>query len=240
MSINKRKETIFKRKNLIFKIVLILLVLSVVYAIIMLTRAPSGVSNKEYELVKTDYVLMILQCVVGIIVIFLPHRVEKLFNVEIPDMMEIIYFIFLFCAIYLGEVQNFYYRIPFWDNILHGFSSIMLGALGFVIVDFLNYKVKSKLQLSPFFVSLFAFCFAITCGVIWEIYEYLADHVLGTNMQKFMTAHGDILVGHDALGDTMEDLIINFFGALIIVILGYIHLKRQQNGLKYMENKTNQ
>ncbi|RVU54218.1 hypothetical protein [Anaerosphaera multitolerans] len=229
---DNKNNKIDKRKTLIFKILFILLALSVVYATVNLVKAPSGTSNKAYELVKSDYVLMILQCLVGMIVIFLPSEVEKKFGVDIPDMMEIIYFIFLFCAIYLGEVRNFYYKVPFWDTILHCFSAIMLGALGFVIVDFLNKNKKLHLNLTPFFVSLFALSFATTCGVIWEIYEFLADHILGTNMQKFMTYHGEILIGHAAIVDTMKDLIVNFIGALFIVILGYIHLKNEEKHLK--------
>lgn len=223
---DKMKEQIIeKRKTRIFKLVFILLLVSVFYAIYNLIQAPSGISNKEYELVKSDYILMILQCVVGMIVIFLPSQAEKKFGIDIPDTMEIMYFIFLFCAIYLGEVRNFYYKIPYWDTILHAFSAAMLGFLGFILVQFFNQHRIKGTQLSPFFVSLFAFCFAVTCGVVWEIYEYLADHILGTNMQKFMTATGTILSGHNALGDTMKDIIVDVIGALIVVIIGYIHLK---------------
>ncbi|MEO1782988.1 hypothetical protein [Enterococcus diestrammenae] len=224
----KKKRNLAKRKRILFIVIFILLALSVVYAGIMFTRAPSGVSTKAGELVKSDYVLMILQCVVGMIVIFLPAQAEQRFGIDVPDLMEMIYFIFLFCAIYLGEVQNFYYRVPFWDTILHGFSAVMLGALGFFLVDFMNRSRTLHLQLKPFFVSFFAFCFATTCGVVWEIYEYTADQLLGTNMQKFMTADGVVLSGHAALGDTMKDIIVDMVCALIIVMVGYWNLKRME------------
>lgn len=224
----KKKRNLAKRKRILFIVIFILLALSVVYAGIMFTRAPSGVSTKAGELVKSDYVLMILQCVVGMIVIFLPAQAEQRFGIDVPDLMEMIYFIFLFCAIYLGEVQNFYYRVPFWDTILHGFSAVMLGALGFFLVDFMNRSRTLHLQLKPFFVSFFAFCFATTCGVVREIYEYTADQLLGTNMQKFMTADGVVLSGHAALGDTMKDIIVDMVCALIIVMVGYWNLKRME------------
>lgn len=224
----KKKRNLAKRKRILFIIIFVLLALSVVYAAVMFTRAPSGISTKAGELVKSDYVLMVLQCVVGMIVIFLPAQAEQRFSIDVPDLMEIIYFVFLFCAIYLGEVQNFYYRVPFWDTILHGFSAVMLGALGFFLVDFMNRSRTLHLQLKPFFVSFFAFCFATTCGVVWEIYEYTADQLLGTNMQKFMTADGVVLSGHAALGDTMKDIIVDMVCALIIVMVGYWNLKRME------------
>ncbi len=217
-----------RKKTIILRFVLMLLILSVIYAVYMYTIAPSGTPENEYDRVKSDYVLMILQCAVGCIVIFLPAKMEQKFGIDIPDIMEIMYFIFLFCAIYLGEVRNFYFKIPYWDLILHGFSAAMLGAFGFLLVNFFNDYERLKLGLSPFFVALFAFCFALTCGVIWEIYEFLADAVLGTNMQKFITADGTVLIGRDALVDTMEDFIIDALGALTIAVIGYYRLKRQQ------------
>lgn len=220
-----------KRKEVIFYIVLILLVISSIYSIIMLILAPSGVATIQGERVKSDYVLMVLQCLVGTIVIFLPKEVENRFEIHIPNGIEIMYFIFLFCAIYLGEVRDFYYRIPYWDVILHGISAMMLGALGFTLVDYLNDTEKLNLKLSPFFVSFFAFCFSITAGVVWEIYEFLADGFLGTNMQKFITAEGEILVGRAALGDTMKDIIVDTIGTLVIVLMGYVVLRKRQLNL---------
>ena len=222
-----------KRKNFLFWTVLILLVLSIFYAVYMLAIAPSGVAQNEYDRVKSDYVLMILQCITGCIVIFLPSKVERRFGIDIPDIMEIMYIIFLFCAIYLGEVRNFYYKIPYWDLILHCFSAAMLGALGFLIVQFFNNTKKLNIRLSPFFVSLFAFCFAVTCGMVWEIYEFLADGVLGTNMQKFITADGIVLIGREAVSDTMEDIIVDALGAFVVTAIGYFSIsKKQKNEAK--------
>lgn len=217
-----------KRKNFIFLTVLILLVLSIFYAIYMLATAPSGLAQNEYDRVKSDYVLMILQCVTGCIVIFFPSKVEQRFRIDIPDIMEIMYFLFLFCAIYLGEVRNFYYKVPYWDLILHCFSAAMLGALGFLIVQFFNNTEKLNIRLSPFFVALFAFCFAVTCGTVWEIYEFLADGVLGTNMQKFITADGIVLTGHEAVSDTMEDIIVDALGAFVVTAIGFFNINKQQ------------
>jgi len=206
----------------------------------MLAIAPSGVAQNEYDRVKSDYVLMILQCVTGCIVIFLPSKVEKRFRIDIPNIMEIMFFIFLFCAIYLGEVRNFYYKVPYWDLILHCFSAAVLGALGFLIVQFLNNTKKLNIRLSPFFVSLFAFCFAVTCGMVWEIYEFLADGLLGTNMQKFITPDGVVLMGREAISDTMEDIIVDTLGAFIITVIGYFNItKKQEREIQMINAKRN-
>jgi hypothetical protein len=103
----------------------------------------------------------------------------------------------------------------------------MLGAVGFMIVNILNSSERINIQLSPFFVALFAFSFAITCGTIWEVYEFAADGILGTNMQKFITSNGTVLVAREALVDTMEDLIVDASGALAVTMIGYFDLRKK-------------
>lgn len=226
---HKKEDHSAKWKDRVGQIVLVLLGISVIYAVYMLFTAPSGVPDNGFEKVKSDYVLTLLQCLVGVIVMFIPSVIEKKFSVDIPDVMEMLYFVFLFCAIYLGEVRDFYYRIPSWDLILHMFSGAMLGALGFVLVSFFNDSEKVNMQLSPIFVTLFAFCFALAAGTLWEIYEFLADGLLGTNMQKFITADREVLVGRDALADTMEDLIVDALSSLAVCIIGFFTLKKKVN-----------
>ena len=232
------KRNMERRKKVVFNIVLFLLTVSIFYAIYMLFQAPGGPADNEAERVKSDYVLMLLQCIFGVVVMFVPRRVEDHFEVDIPNLIEIIYILFLFSAIFLGEVLNFYFRFSNFDNVLHFFSAGMLSVVGFILVDFLTGIEKLNLRLSPFFVSFFAFCFSITAGVVWEIYEFLADGMLGTNMQKFITTHGEVLVGREALNDTMVDFIVNTLGSLLVVTLGYFYLRRKRKEELGKETKS--
>ena len=122
-------------------------------------------------------------------------------------------------------LRSFYYTVPHWDVFLHAFSSLMAGSFGFMVVALLNRNERVPIHLSPFFVALFAFCFAVTIGAVWEIYEFSFDGLLGLNMQKFMTGDGEVLVGRAALTDTMKDIIVDCLGALTASVAGYISLK---------------
>ena len=93
--------------------------------------------------------------------------------------------------------------------------------------------------MTPFFVAFFAFNFAITLGAVWEIYEYTADGILGLNMQKFALEDGTLLMGREALSDTMEDLIVDGIGALVINIIGYISLKYNKGWIEKLLIKRN-
>lgn len=220
------EKTKLRWKKIIFWFVFVSLMLSIVYASVMLVLAPDKSSGTVFRQ-KSDYVLMILQCVAGGVIMFLPTLLEHKLKIDIPDSMEILFIIFLYAAIYLGEVRSFYYRFENWDTILHTFSGGMLGALGFSVVNLLNRSRKVRIELSPLFVALFAFCFAVAIGVVWEIYEFTFDGVLGLNMQKFRLETGELLSGREALADTMEDLIVDAAGALVMAVVGFFAIRRQ-------------
>ncbi len=202
------------------------LLMSIIYVIIEMTLSPStAIATMPHQRIKGDYVLILLQCVFGVFAMLLPSMLSKKMNLIIPSNMLIVYTLFLYCAIFLGEVRNFYYVIPYWDTILHTFSGAMLGSLGFSFISFLNKSERIPVNLSPVFVAVFTFCFAVTLGVIWEFYEFFCDSLLNTNMQKFALESGEQLLGHAALSDTMKDLIVDAVGAIFISSIGYISLK---------------
>ncbi|MBU5450406.1 hypothetical protein [Acetivibrio sp. MSJd-27] len=222
---NRKKRNINWQKGIsIF--VLCTLIIAAVSTVIIMSFAPSEPDPAQpHTRLRSDYVLMLLQCIVGIFAMLLPSILKKRMNLVIPSNMMLLFTIFLYCAIYLGEVKSFYYQVPHWDTILHTFSGAMLGALGFSFVTFLNKTERVPLNLSPLFVAAFAFCFAVMLGVVWEIYEFTADSLLATNMQKFALESGQPLVGREALSDTMKDLIVDMIGAFVMSAIGYISLK---------------
>ena len=205
--------------------------------IITLIYVPIRVITDKHYRENAEYVIMIFQTIMGLLIINLPSFLSKRFMWKIPPMFAACFILFLFGAIFLGEALMFYYRVPNWDNILHFFSSMMLGLLGFSLIDILNGDKKHSLvKLSPFFVCLFSISFALLIGVLWEIYEFTFDGLLGMNMQKFAVEaleDGEKLVdlvGREALADTMHDLIIDLAGATIISLAGYVTTKRGKGG----------
>lgn len=212
------------------RLLFITLLFSIVYTIVRIIQTPTSLaSDVEYIKVRSDYVLMLLQCLLGLFVMTLPSIINRRFSIQIPSFVEVLFYIFLYCAIYLGEVRSFYYLVPFWDTILHAFSGAMLGALGFSLVSMLNREVSDYVRLSPFFVALFAFSFALAFGSIWEIYEFSMDTIFKTNMQKYMTYEGLVLIGSEALKDTMKDIIVDALSAFLVSVLAYFQIKKELN-----------
>ena len=223
-----------EKRNLGSVFVVLVLVSFIVPAGYLLVRIiagdimPEGPGGRGRE----DYVLMLLQCLLGVAAILLPARLMRRWDVEIPRVMFLLYIAFLYCAIFLGEVRSFYYSVPHWDTILHIFSGGMLGALGFSMIAIFNNTERIPMNLSPLFVAVFAFCFALALGAVWEIYEFAADCLLATNMQKFSLDNGTALIGQAALRDTMKDLIVDALGAVGASVIGYISLKYEKGWIE--------
>lgn len=224
----KNKKNLIKKKKKFnwtrfsFWFVFVLLALSLVFSILMTIIGGGDEAAKS----RGDYSLNIIQCLLGLIVLFIPSILNKRLKIELPNYIQITFFLFLFAAIYLGEIRSFYYKIKFWDTILHTISGLMLGALGFFMVDLLN--KNNSITLRPIFIALFAFCFSITLGTIWEIYEFIMDGILKLNMQKYLSEDAVELTGRAALLDTMKDIILDVLGALVTAVMGYVYIVRSR------------
>ena len=198
-----------------------------------------------------------LLCILTLILLTLPVIVQKKFKIVLPVGLEITLYLFIFSAIVLGSVYNFYSIIKEWDKILHVFTGIITAFFGLGLVNILNRKNK-KTEFSPLFVCFFAFCFTLAVGVIWEFYEYSMDSFFGQDAQRDTIVNhitsvdlndgntisgiaktvlydedGNVLYVIDSgyldigLHDTMQDLLVSSVGSLVICIIAYFHLENK-------------
>lgn len=209
------------------------------------------------ELIKGNYENAFL-CIFSLILFLVPSILERTLKIEFPSIFESIVYIFIFAAEILGEINNFYNIFASFDTILHTINGFLCASLGFSLVYILNENIES-INLSPLFVSLVAFCFSMTIGVMWEFYEYAVDVSLKRDMQKdqivnqintvyldeyksnniirikgidhtiLYDENGKELIRYEGfldigLHDTMKDLIVNFIGAIIYSIFGYLYI----------------
>ena len=250
----KNTKISFRRienKKLVFAVYLVLRLLVLITMIGQITQG-------NYENV---YI-----CLLTLILFFIPSFVERRLHIDLPDAMEIIILCFIFAAEILGEIQEYYLMIPFWDTLLHTINGFLFAAIGFSVVNLLNENKRVSMSLSPFYMAVTAFCFSMTIGVLWEFFEWGMDSWFGLDMQKdtvlnafnSVTLHpagknipcamqgitDTIIVCADgsqqalALGgyldlglyDTMMDMLVNFFGAVIFSVIGYFYVKTKGKG----------
>ncbi len=152
---------------------------------------------------------------VGILALtFLPGLIRRNYKVFLPVEFDLLAILFIFAALFLGEVHGYYTLFWWWDLVLHSSSGFLLGIAGFLLVYLLNEEKRVHIKMKPGFVALFAFVFAVSIGVLWEIVEFGLDSTLGLQMQKA------------SLVDTMWDLIVDSLGAGVVAIIGYFYTRK--------------
>jgi len=126
-----------------------------------------------------DALLLILTLVLFAI----PQLVERVFKIEIPNLLELIIIVFILSSTILGELSDFYGYFKMWDTALHTLNGFLAAGIGFSLVYLLNRNAEG-MNLSPIFLAIVTFCFSMTVGVMWEFFEYAADRWGNLDMQK--------------------------------------------------------
>lgn len=165
------RKIVEKYKNTKKKSLLIYLILRILVLICMVLQILRGDWNNAFL------------CMISLVLFVIPTTIEEKFKITLPTVLESIIYLFIFSAEILGEINNFYGNIPYWDTILHTINGFIAAGIGFSLIDILN-KNSEKINLAPFFVAIVAFCFSMTIGVLWEFFEYGADTILKYDMQK--------------------------------------------------------
>lgn len=154
----------------------------------------------------------VVYATVGTLILsYVPQFLASQIKIQLPLQFQFAILMFVYAAIILGEIGDYYERFWWWDVVLHGLSAFAIGFMGFLILYLLY--ARHKITASPFLVSIFAFSFGLALGAIWEIFEFAMDQLFGIDMQK------------SGLRDTMWDLIVDSIGAGAASVIGYIYLR---------------
>ena len=159
-------------------------------------------------------------CGLTLVLFLLPTVFERALMIDLPNTMEIIIMLFIFAAEILGEISSFYTTFKGWDTILHTLNGFLCAAIGFALVDMLNRTEKFSLSLSPVFMSIVAFCFSMTIGVLWEFFECGMDQLLMLDMQKDTVVNAISSVMLDPSGRNNRVLIDNIVDTIVVTADG--------------------
>lgn len=154
----------------------------------------------------------------GIVVLllsFAPAVIEHRLKLTLPVEITLLTCIILYASFALGEARDFYERIWWWDLAIHGLSAVTMGIIGFLCIYV--FYMTNRIRIAPGWIATITFTLAVSVGTLWEIFEYLADHFLGLNMQK------------SGLDDTMTDLMIDATGAMLAALMGFFYVNDEDS-----------
>jgi len=129
------------------------------------------------------------------------------------SFLEINLIIIIIMAI-LGSKFKFYEKFKHYDMLFHFVSGLILTRIGFIFA-------LGIMDLKLCYLYSIAFMFAVTIQSIWEVFEFLCDEFLGTNMQRryYSINMPDSRIKSAAIRDTMTDTIFYIMGVLSYIIV---------------------
>lgn len=222
-------------------IVRYMLLIPIGYALgyIIYTTMQDGLGAETYATIG-DNVRIIGMSLIAMAVTFAFMRLEKDHHIHLPKALLVTLMLFVITALVIGDGFGQYERFWWWDDLLHTVSGIITGIVGFLLVYFFN--ARYNMNLSPLFVAVFAFAFAVTMGVLWEITEFTIDLLFGADMQRWNLPPTAVLIGSDFQGsglrDTMSDLIVACVGALGSSTLAYFAYKNDRRKVLGLMRRT--
>jgi len=152
--------------------------------------------------------------VIGIIVV--PSFLLRESRVHVPPEFQLIAVVFVFLSLFLGSAGDFYDKYWWWDIVLHIGSGFLFGIVGWIVLFLLIQTDRLPRAIRPGLVFVFGVTFATTLGVVWEIFEFAVDSIWpSVNMMSQETG----------VNDTMQDLIIDFIGAVMVGLMGWAYTK---------------
>ncbi len=190
-----------------------------VYLAIAWIMKISFVSLSAHALLKGDY-LMALKSFLAFLALLIPPVLDIYYDIQVPAFLDLI----ITAALFLhqqGLFHDIYTKIPFYDSILHTFSSITLATLT-IITLYIWERNSKNMCMSINLIAFFTVITTMALGVVWEIGEFTIDQLFGYNTQP-------------GLVDTMHDLILDTLGAILVALLSLYSVKRGKLGKSLMD-----
>ncbi len=151
----------------------------------------------------------------------------KFLKIDLPVSLEIMLAIHIMIGVNLGTGYRVYDYIEWWDVLAHGYFGVEAVFIAYFIIIHTNgYSLNLAGKIT------FMYSFAIGCGGFWEIIEYITDKISGDDSQHVF----DMTNGLSPVADTMEDIMITFVGATIIIFIYIIDYFNKKKIINFIDN----
>jgi uncharacterized membrane protein YfcA len=177
---------------------------AVIFVALLIYTATINYSHDKKILIP---IILALVCITVLFIISLFAYKKK---IRLPASFQLFGVLFIFLALYLGEIHNFYIRFWWWDLILHSlFGCYTLIVSLHMIKGVIRKEVEITKKRFTVFLVVFAFSFTIALGTLWELFEFSGDYFFRKDMIK------------GGLEDTATDLLVKTASAFITSLIYY-------------------
>lgn len=184
---------------------------TLIYEAVLIYTFASSAMSRDFRVLKLSAAASLLVAL-PFLLAFAAHKK----NILLPPGFLLVCSTFFFSAIYLGEINNFYNRFWWYDLLLH----LVFGCYASLVFLYGSLNIIHKQENTPcrrfaLFKSVSSFCFALSLGTLWELFEFTGDYLFHTGMVK------------GGLEDSSTDLLALVFSAFITCV--YIYRKNKNS-----------
>ena len=153
-----------------------------------------------------------------IALIFIIDYFFKRKKIILPPRFALVSILFIFLALFLGEIIALYSLLWWWDLLLHFIAGIYFVIISlYLMQDIIKIDKVTTIKRYTILTLIFAFSFSITFGTLWEEFEFIGDYFFKTTIVKW------------GLEDTMTDLLLKIIGAFITTIIYFFRKIKYYN-----------
>ena len=152
--------------------------------------------------------------------------IERMLRMEIPTLCYALLLYLLFGS-FLGSCFDFYFRISFWDTLLHGLSGMLFACIGYAICKLLFSIEENANALPCIFVGI---TFSLSIALLWELFEAGATYLFAVDMQEdtLLTSFKSFYLsgthGHVTHVEKIHKTVIFFENGESLHLSGYLDL----------------
>lgn len=151
--------------------------------------------------------------------LLIPLVCNRIFHLSPVYPLHLTINVYCLFSFFIGMVLGGYENLPYFDKLVHTLSGILFAFIG----SLLYYQLKPVQGIEKHdysLVSWFSVTFSLSVAVVWEIYEYIINFILGTDPQNVLTT---------GVNDTMIDMIVCFIGSLFLWFAFWLYYKKEKS-----------
>ena len=198
----------------------------------------------------------VFTCLLVLGLFMLPSLIQRRLGIGFPSALQIVILCHIFASEILGELACCYVNVPYWDTLMHTVWGFLCAAVGYALADILNRSgERFRLSPAYLAVVAFCFSMTIGVlweffefaadrllmldmqkdTVVRQFASVLLDPT-AQNRPVPVRDIADVAVNGESLGlggyldiglyDTMEDLFVNFVGAVSFSLIGWFDTRR--------------
>ncbi len=157
--------------------------------------------------------------------LLVPMIFKKFIKFKISIELEVVYYMFLFLAQFLGSGVNLYKYISWFDTFTHFLSGVLTCFVSLILLYLFKHDPKKKILFNVTYILGIVF---LVAG-IWEFFEFGMDQITGSNLQHWIET---------GVKDTMCDMLAAFSGSIIFLSVYLYEMLTKKNGFitKFIES----